>query len=125
MKRTVLECWLLLLYFEWLVRFESFAEVYQAVRQTPVSTVSSMQTVASSDLCRAMDIASVLYFNRVRCLQRTAATTVLLRRHGWKAEMVIGAQVLPFKSHSWCELDDVVVNDRPYMLDIYTVLERC
>jgi hypothetical protein len=39
--------------------------------------------------------------------------------------MVLGAQMLPFKSHAWVEVDGIVVNDKPYMLEIYQVLERC
>jgi len=39
--------------------------------------------------------------------------------------MVIGAQLLPFKSHAWCEVRGAIVNDKPYLYDIYTVLERC
>jgi hypothetical protein len=61
----------------------------------------------------------------VLCLQRSAATTVLMRRHGLGAEMVIGAQMIPYAFHAWVEINHVVVNDRPYMLDIYQVLERC
>jgi len=61
----------------------------------------------------------------VLCLQRSAATTMLLRRHGAAAEMVIGAQVLPFKSHAWVEVDRVIVNDKPYIKEIYQELERC
>jgi transglutaminase superfamily protein len=72
-----------------------------------------------------MDLACVLYFKRVLCLQRSAATTLLLRRYGWRAEMVTGVQILPFASHAWVEIEGTVVNDKPYMLDIYQVLERC
>ena len=50
---------------------------------------------------------------------------VLLRRHGWNAEMVIGAQLLPFQSHAWVEIDGRVVNDKPYIAEIFQVLERC
>jgi hypothetical protein len=39
--------------------------------------------------------------------------------------MVIGAQILPFRSHAWVEIGGVVVNDKPYMPDIYRFLERC
>jgi hypothetical protein len=61
----------------------------------------------------------------VLCLQRSAATAFLLRRHGWSAEMVIGAQLLPFHSHAWVEVDGQVVNDKPYIAEIFQVLERC
>jgi hypothetical protein len=33
--------------------------------------------------------------------------------------MVIGAQTIPFTSHAWVEVDD-----KPYMPEIYQVLER-
>jgi len=39
--------------------------------------------------------------------------------------MAIGAQMLPFRSHAWCEVDGTVANDKPYVRDIYEVLERC
>jgi hypothetical protein len=39
--------------------------------------------------------------------------------------MVIGAQVRPFKSHAWVEIERTVVNDKPYMLEMYQQLERC
>jgi hypothetical protein len=70
-----------------------------------------------------MDLACVFFPKRVLCLQRSAATTLLLRRYGIQAEMVIGAQMLPFKSHAWVESAGVVINDRPYMREIYQVLE--
>lgn len=125
MKRLVLESWLLLFHFEWVMRFESFDALHRAVREEPVQPASRSHIVPTEDLCQAVDMACVFYFKRVLCLQRSAATTFLLRRYGWNAEMVIGAQLIPFKSHAWCEIDGVVVNDRPYTADIYTVLERC
>jgi hypothetical protein len=39
--------------------------------------------------------------------------------------MVIGAQQLPFKAHAWVEVDGRVVNDKPYVPEMYTVLDRC
>jgi prolyl oligopeptidase len=76
-------------------------------------------------ICRAADIASVLYFKRVLCLQRSAAATMLLRRYGFAAQLVIGARIVPFKSHAWVELDGVVLNDKPYTAELYAELERC
>ena len=72
-----------------------------------------------------MDCACVLYVKPVLCLQRSSATTLLLRRYGWKAEMVIGVQLMPFKSHAWVEVEGIVVNDKPYIPNLYQVLERC
>jgi hypothetical protein len=124
MNLLVFESWMLLLYFDLLSHFRGFKLLHQIVRNQRVQTTSSAGLTTAA-LCRAVDLASVFYFKQVFCLQRSAVATVLLRRRGWRAEMVIGAQMLPFKSHAWVEIDGNVVNDKPYMTDIYCVLERC
>jgi hypothetical protein len=124
--RLVFKSWLLLLYADFIIRFCDFKRLHAIIRnQKTVFPIVSGGSPASTELCRAADLACVFYFKQVLCLQRSAATTLLLRRHGWEAEMVIGAQMLPFKSHAWVEIKGAIVNDKPYMLDIYQVLERC
>ena len=125
MKRLVLESWFLLFRFGWIMRFSEFKELSRVVRDEAGRPVSAAHLRSQEDLCRAMDYACVFYFKRVFCLQRSAATTLLLRRHGLNAELVIGAKLLPFRSHAWVELNGQVINDRPYMHTIYQVLERC
>src|SRR5260370_28158025 len=125
MKWVALESWLLVFYFEVIMRFRNFKVLHEIVRKEKIRLADDSIRRSSADLCHAVDLACVFYFKQVMCLQRSAATTLLLRRHGWEAEMVIGAQVLPFRSHAWVEIKDTIVNDRPYMLDIYRVLERC
>lgn len=125
MRRLVFRSWLLLLYFEFIMRLRSFKVLHDIVRSQNVHPPTTDTGRHSTELCHAVDLACVFYFKRVMCLQRSAATVLLLRRYGWDAEMVIGAQMLPFKSHAWVEIEGAVVNDKPYMLDIYRVLERC
>jgi hypothetical protein len=125
MNRYVIESWLLLLFFECVMRFRSFKALHEMIRRQKVRPINSAGDPSSETLCRAVDLACVLYFKQVLCLQRSSATTLLLRRYGWEAEMVIGAQMLPFKSHAWVEIKGAIVNDKPYMLDIYRVLDRC
>lgn len=124
MKRNVLEAWILLAFFDYLMRFRGFACIHERVRKQPVL---HKQRKASGDqaLNHAIDIACVLYFKPVLCLQRSAALTVLLRRHGSDAEMVIGAQLFPFLSHAWVELHGQVLNDKPYITQLFQVMERC
>jgi hypothetical protein len=125
MKRYTIESWLLLLRIEFVMLFRSFKDLHGIVAKHRVCAVQSMDGPPTECLCRAVDYACVYYFKRVLCLQRSTVTTLLLRRYGWNAEMVIGAQMLPFRSHAWVEINGVVVNDKPYMIDIYQVLERC
>ena len=59
------------------------------------------------------------------CLQRSATLTCLLRKSGVRAEMVLGVQQLPFRAHAWVEVNGSVVNDKPYVSEIYAVWDRC
>ena len=123
MKRLVLRSWLLLVYLEFIMRFSQFKKLHGTVRRQRVLSRPGGRRSAE-DICYAVDLACVFYFKPVLCLQRSAAATLLLRRHGWSAQLVIGLQVLPFKSHAWVELGGTVVNDKPYMPEIYRELER-
>jgi len=124
MTFLLLRSWMWLLYFDFLMQFHEFKEVHAAVRRQRC-TLLEPQLLPYTTICHAMDLASVLYFKRALCLQRSAATACLLRRCGWDAEMVIGAQLLPFRSHAWVEIEGRVVNDKPYIAEIFQVLERC
>ncbi|MBB5060388.1 hypothetical protein HDF16_005124 [Granulicella aggregans] len=124
MLLRVAESWLLLLYFDWLMHFRGFQEIHAAVRNLKPRAVGKTAR-GDGELSRAVDLACVFYFKPVLCLQRSATTTVLLRRYGRNAEMVIGAQLLPFQSHAWVEIDGRVINDKPYVTEIFEVLERC
>jgi hypothetical protein len=125
MKRLVLEGYWLLIQIEALMVFRGLGVLHGLVRGSAVRTRKQNRVSCADELCRAMDLACVFYPKRVMCLQRSAATTLLLRRYGIRAEMVIGAQMLPFKSHAWVELDGKIINDKPYILEMYRPLERC
>jgi hypothetical protein len=119
----VIQSWLLLFFFELVMHFGNSEALRRIVRNQAVRP--SGRSYPTEALSHAMDLACVFYFKRVRCLQRSAAVTILLRRYGWRAEMVTGAQILPYEFHAWVEIDGVVANDKPYMHEIYQVLERC
>jgi hypothetical protein len=125
MKRLMVESWLLLIFLEIIICFRGLSVLIELIRKWRVRSMLASERVSSERIARAVDLASVFYFKRVLCLQRSAATTLALRWHGWNAEMVIGAKMMPFKSHAWVEIDGAVVNDRPYMAHVYRSLERC
>lgn len=125
MRRQIIESYLLLLQVELVMAFRTFQRLHRQMQEAKGKTPRRIPRVSTNDLCHAMDLACILYPKRVLCLQRSAATALLLRRHGVHAEMLIGAQKMPFKSHAWVEVDGAVVNDKPYMREMYQVLERC
>lgn len=79
----------------------------------------------AEQLCRDIDRAAVHYPRQLHCLRRSAAVTWLLRRHGYAAEMVVGASVTPFFAHAWVELNGrIITDDERLVRERYTVLER-
>jgi hypothetical protein len=48
-----------------------------------------------------------------------------LRRYGIPAQMMIGVQKIPFRAHAWVEVEGRIVNDKPYMRELYVVLDHC
>jgi len=120
----VLKSYLRLIQFDLYLSRRNFHALYEKVRRYPIgSRPSSLDAVER--VCSAVDMACIWYWKEALCLQRSAATACLLRRYGVRAEMVIGAQQMPFKAHAWVEVDGRVVNDKPYMPEMYAVLDRC
>jgi hypothetical protein len=124
MLLLVLQAYLQLIYFDLYLMRGDFAALYNRVRRYPIANgLASRETVER--LCSALDLACIWYWKEVLCLQRSAATACLLRRHGIQARMAIGVQQMPFKSHAWVEVDGDVVNDKRYVSELYAVLDRC
>lgn len=124
MSFLVLRAYLRLIQFDLYLARGNFQALYNKVGNYPVR---NMETPAGGveRICAAVDMASIWYWKEALCLQRSAATACLLKRHGVKAQMILGAQQMPFKAHAWVEVEGRVVNDKPYMREIYAVLDRC
>jgi transglutaminase superfamily protein len=120
----ILKAYSMIIRFDRSVARGDFRALYDQVREFPLgnepATPCSLERT-----CSAVDIASIWYWKQVGCLARSASTVCLLRSRGVQAQLVIGAQRTPFKAHAWVEVDGQIVNDKPYMLEIYAVLDRC
>lgn len=125
MTRLLFESYLLLIGIEVMLRRADLSAIHARVRDQQISFRQNRPGLAFTDISSAVDLACALFPKRVLCLQRAVATTIVLRRHGFPADMLIGVQLIPFKSHAWVEIDDQVVNDKPYMRDIYRVIDHC
>lgn len=124
MRFLTLRAYAKLILFDVYLARGNFEALYAKVRNYPVRK-KEPEPQAIERICYAVDLATIWYWKQAQCLQRSAATTCLLRRHAVAAEMVIGAQQLPFKAHAWVEVAGQVVNDKPYMREMYAVLDRC
>ena len=124
MSFLVLQAYWKLIHFDLYLARGDFAALYDRVRKYPVGKTPPPPG-ATEKICSAVDMACIWYWKEAMCLQRSAATACLLKRHGVSAQLVIGAQQVPFKAHAWVEVDSRVVNDKPYTPEMYAVLDRC
>jgi hypothetical protein len=124
MSFLVLKAYLRLIYFDLYLARGSFAALYEKVRDYPIG-VRAPEPDDIERISHAVDMACIWYWKEALCLQRSAATACLLKKYGLAAQMVIGAQQMPFKAHAWVEVDGRVVNDKAYAREIYAVLDRC
>ena len=123
MRFLALQAYLELICFDFYLARRNFAGLHQRVRSCSVRKKPAASGSVEK-ICAAMDTACIWYWKEALCLQRSAATACLLKRHGIAAQLVIGVQQMPFKAHAWVEVEGRVVNDKPYMPEIYAVLER-
>ena len=124
MSFLVLQAYSNLIYFDFHLARGNFVALYQKVRRFPIGSLVELPDVTER-VCAAVDMACIWYWKEVLCLQRSAATACLLKRYGVPAQMMIGAQQAPFKAHAWVEVNGRVVNDKPYMREMYAVLDHC
>ena len=123
MSLLVWKAYARLMQFDFYLRKGNFQLLYRKVRDCALQHRSS--AIGIEQVCRAVDLAAIWYPKRVLCLQRSAVIVCLLRFQGFPAQLVLGAQKLPFKAHAWVEVQGRVVGDRTYVPDIYAVLDRC
>jgi len=123
MSILVLRAYLQLIIFDLYLARGNLAALWKRVQRFPVAPRRAANN--SVDLvCSAVDVACIWYWREALCLQRSAATVCLLRRFGVEAQLVIGIQQMPFKAHAWVEVRGEVANDRPYIREVYSVLNH-
>src|SRR5260370_40370195 len=106
-----LQALLALFVYDVLTAFRPFKTLYGKVKCWKVANaVAGHDTI--DRICAAVNYACVWYPKQARCLQRSFVSTYLLRKHGVPAELVLGAQLLPFKAHAWVEVEGRPINEQ-------------
>lgn len=88
-----------------------------ADRKTPTDRID--------EIAQAMNLACIWHPKQVLCLQRSSVMACLMRRNGIAADMVLGAQKIPFAAHAWVEVEGRAINERSNVQAKYAVWERC
>ena len=120
----VCRAYLLLISVDLMMTRGGFSAVHQLARTNPVAGIEADPATVET-VCKAVDLASIWYWKQVSCLHRSVVAISLLRRRGIACDLVIGVQRLPFRGHAWVEVEGRVVNDLPYLSDLYAVIDRC
>ena len=118
------QAFLMLLTYDVLSSLLRFQKLYSLVRGWKSNGRTSGSDIVDK-VCIAVNYACVWYPKQVLCLQRSFVTTYLLRKRGVPAQMVLGAQKLPFKAHAWVEVTDRAINERSNVQANYAVWDRC
>ena len=113
-----------LVHYDLLKTFCRFETICAVIRSWQVAKrPTDEQTIEY--ICQAINHAAIWYPKRTLCLQRSFATTYLLRRYGVSAQLVTGAQMVPLKAHAWVEVQGKPVNENQSAQASYSVWERC
>lgn len=102
-----------------------FETIHTMVRRWKVTRENGAASDALDCVCNAVNYACIWYPKQALCLQRCFVTTYLLRKHGIDAQMVLGAQKIPFQAHAWVEVNGHAVNERSDVQAAYSEWDRC
>lgn len=83
-----------------------------AKRHAPLSTPNKEDL---DKVAHILDKACMLYPTKTLCLAWAASFVMLLLKRGWRCQLLIGVQTLPFYAHAWVELNGKVINDDPQL----------
>ena len=118
------QAWFMLFAYDILSLLCRFQILYSMVKGWKVAGIAADSDTIGR-VCTALNYACIWYPKQALCLQRSFVTTYLLRKHGVSANMVLGAQKLPFKAHAWVEVEGRAVNERSNVQATYAVWDRC
>lgn len=118
----VAQAWAELLYTD-LLMLAKFRDMRYVVTSTPTPPAPPNPAVVTA-VIEAVRTACMLYVKSPLCLQRSAVTTRMLRRHGVAADLVIGCRQLPFAAHAWVEIAGMKVGEELDGVEYFRVLDR-
>lgn len=120
----ILRAYIALIGHDLFMAHHDFASLALRVKGVPLQPDAGQATTTEL-ITFALDFACCFYPKQTLCLQRSAVLVKLLRHNGIPAQMVIGAQKIPFKAHAWVEVDGQIINDRLASRERFLVLEVC
>jgi hypothetical protein len=94
------------------------------VRRPSSASSTSNPLAAAEELAAIVERVAAFYYTQTWCLHRAAATACVLRRHGIRADVVIGFRTMPLHGHAWVEVGSTVIRDKPTVRSKFQVIDR-
>jgi hypothetical protein len=114
----------LIFVFDLVLCFGNFSAVRRLVGRFPSKHIlPGSRTV--DDITSSFADVSALYVRTVRCIQRSAALSCILRLHGVKADFVVGCRSMPFYGHAWVEVEGRAISEEAQCISTLQTLDRC
>jgi hypothetical protein len=112
----------LLVLWDWRIKVRSFESLYRSLQRYPIAMERSpnLDIDAIED---AVQLASIWYWKRILCLQRSCCLFWMLRDAGIPARLQIGAQHWPPRTHAWVNVDGRIVGDMPHKVQLFQLLD--
>lgn len=115
--------WLTLAAVDLLVRWRGSGWWLRVLEERYPVRHGKVDPTAVARVVHAVDRAAGLYVKKAWCLEHSLAITLLLRRAGVPARLVLGARPMPFFAHAWVEVGSHIVSGAEWVPGL-TVLER-
>lgn len=127
-RLLIAKAFLCLVRVDFILRIRGYRQLRALIEEAPAQSgevPAASRAAVTEAVCNAALLACSWYIPRPLCLQRSAATALLLRRHGVPATVVVGARIAPVQGHAWVEVDESIVNDDPeFITRTYAIVER-
>lgn len=112
-KRLIFEAYFILLRVHFMIKTLGFYRLIQIIKNK--SKKSKHFILKSSEefevLVHALNRACFYFPKRTKCLEWSAALVLMALSRGWKCNLEIGVQNLPFSAHAWVALDGKIIAD--------------
>jgi hypothetical protein len=105
----------------YLLHHDCAATVLRGVRHAP-ARVARRRGASQDEVTRAVNVACLLYWKRVWCLQRAVVVSRLLRLNGVPAQVKVGFRPSPLLLHAWVDVDGRSVDASDTFVRDLTVL---
>lgn len=121
-KRMVLEAYITLIKVYFLLNVFGFYNLIRCIKQKKPSTYIDHKYEEFLSLSTALNRACFYFPVRTKCLEWSAALTLMGLKRYWRCNIEVGVQNLPFASHAWVKANGRVIADSQDLPETLSVI---